>query len=48
MVIALGYETDTFTVSRQDAVDAVLIAIRLIAAGTVAIGFSLYRKRRAV
>lgn len=46
--ISLSYDPNSFTAYRQEAVQAVLIAIPLIAAGAGLTGFSLYRKKRAV
>jgi hypothetical protein len=45
---SLRFEPDSFTVYRQEATYAILIAIPLIAAGAGIVGFSIYRKRRAV
>jgi hypothetical protein len=45
---SLGYGPDPFVVYRPEAMQAVLIAVPLIAAGAGIVGFSLYRKRRAV
>jgi hypothetical protein len=45
---ALSFEPDSFTVYRQESIYALLIAIPLIAAGAGLVGFSIYRKRRAV
>jgi hypothetical protein len=46
--VSLDYEPDSFAAYRPEAVQAALIAIPLIAAGAGLVGFSLYRKRRAV
>jgi len=46
--VALGYKPDSFVVYRPEAVQAALVAIPLIAAGAGIVGFSLYRKRKAV
>jgi hypothetical protein len=45
---ALGYKPDAFVVYRPEAVQAALVAIPLIAAGAGIVGFSMYRKRKAV
>ena len=45
---AAGYSLDSFTVYRQEAVHAALIAIPLTVAGAGLVGFSLYRRRKAV
>lgn len=47
-ISVLQYEADSFTAYRQEAVQAVLISIPLIAAGAGAVGFSLYKRRRSV
>jgi hypothetical protein len=46
--IPLSYEPDSFTAYRQEAAQAALIAVPLIAVGAGLVVFSLYRKRRAV
>lgn len=46
--VSLDYEPDSFAAYRQEAVQAALVAIPLIAAGMGLVGFSLYRKRRSV
>lgn len=46
--VDLGYSPDSFTVYRQEVLQAALIAIPLIAAGAGLVGFSLYRRRKAV
>lgn len=45
---SLNYKPDSFIAYRQETVQTVLIAIPLIAAGAGIIGFSMYRRRRAV
>ena len=44
----IRYEPDSFTVYRQEAAYAIIIAIPLIVAGAGIAGFSLYRRRKAV
>ncbi|HEX7031877.1 MAG TPA: hypothetical protein VF172_02645 [Nitrososphaera sp.] len=46
--VSLQYEQDSFISYGQEAVQTVLIAIPLIAAGGGVVGFSLYKKRKAV
>lgn len=46
--VVLGFEPDSFTVYRPDAVQALLVAGSLIVAGAGIIGFSRYRKSKTV
>jgi hypothetical protein len=44
----LNYNPDSFSVYRQEMLQTAYVAIPLVAAGAGLIGFSIYRKRRAV
>jgi len=46
--VTLNYEPDSFNVYKQETLQTVYVAIPLIAAGAGLIGFSIYRKKRAV
>lgn len=46
--VSLQYEQDSFTSYGQEAVQTIIIAVPLVAAGAGVAGFSLYKKRKAV
>jgi hypothetical protein len=46
--VIIDYRPDSFSVYRQETLQTVYVAIPLVVAGSGLIGFSVYRKRRAV